>query len=137
MVFIPLVYFLYWMPDLKRIEWAHMGAAVLCWAAVFFGLRLLWPASAGLLDIRQYVLANTQVMRQQIDVALIFAPFLAVFLGKALPTRFFRLALFFLPWTALHFFTSQWWEVRYYLPALVCALPALACRFENNLMKFR
>jgi len=126
MIFLPLAYLLFWLPELRRREWAWLAAAALAWLAVFAGLRLLWPVDAELLDIGRYVRQNLTWSRGTLDLAVILSPLLLVaFRMRRIPEPFLRLVLISLPWLLLHFLGSEWREIRYYLPLLIWLLPAL------------
>ncbi len=127
MCFIPLLYFMYWLPDLKREEYKWLGASAFIYVLIMGGLRVLWPASKSLLDVPYYVSENLTLSRGNLDLLVLLSPFIVLlFRVKRMPASFWRLAVCSIPWLVLHFLTSQWYEIRYYMPMFVWLLPCLA-----------
>jgi hypothetical protein len=128
MCFIPFTYFLYWLPKLQRKEWVWLCVCAMAWILVFAGLRVLWPATRNLTDISRSLSKNLSLSRGNLDLMMILAPsVLLLFRARQLPAPYLRLALCSFPWLLLHFFTATWFEIRYYMPALIWLLPGLVC----------
>ena len=126
MCFIPLIYFMYWLPNLKRMEYVWLGVTSITFILIFMGLRIVWPAAGSLLDIFHYVSVNLTSSRDNLDLLLILSPLFILFFNvKQMSASSLRLALCSFPWLILHFFTSQWYEIRYYMPMLIWLLPGL------------
>ena len=133
MCFIPFVYFLYWRPKLRRTDWLWLGASAAAWIVIFVGPRLLWPATHNLTNISRSLSSNLQFSRQNLDLLVILAPsILLLFRVRQLPAPYLRLAFCSLPWLLLHFFTSNWYEIRYYMPVLIWLLPSLVFIFSGE-----
>jgi hypothetical protein len=129
-LFVPFVYILWHFPSLTKSDYAKLLPLFVVWAVIFVGLRLLIPATSSLLDIRQYVWLNLTSLYEDLDIV----PFLAICLVplirlRGMPGEYKRLMLFNAVWFPMHFFLSQWWEVRYYVPCVMMALPALLWTF--------
>jgi hypothetical protein len=132
MCFIPFVYFLYWLPKLRQTDWFWLGTSAMAWLLVFAGLRMLWPATHNLLNISRNLSSNLRLSRGNLDLLVILAPsILLLFRVRQLPAPYLRLALCSLPWLLLHFFTSNWYEIRYYMPVLIWLLPGLVFVFSG------
>jgi hypothetical protein len=133
MCFIPFMYFLYWLPKLRQKEWVWLGVSVLAWILVFAGLRVLWPAATSLTNISSSLSKNLTLSRGNLDLIVILAPsILLLFRGRQLPAPYLRLALCSFPWLFLHFFTANWYEIRYYMPVLIWLLPGLVFVFSRE-----
>lgn len=131
MCFIPFAYFLYWLPKLKGTEWVWLVVSALVWILMFCGLRMLWPATHDLLNIQHYIARNLTLSRGNIDLLVMISPLIIVLFGaRQIPTPYLRLALCSVPWLIIHFLTSIWYEIRYYLPMLIWLLPALVFIFS-------
>jgi hypothetical protein len=133
MCFVPFAYLLYWWPKLTRHEWGWLAVSALAWASAFVGLRMVWPATADLLDVSRYISRNLQLSRGSFDILVMFSPVILVLLNwKRIPPRYLRLASCCAPWLVLHFTSSRWHEIRYYMPVLIWILPALTIAFAEE-----
>lgn len=124
-IFIPFAYFLYWLPNLQKSEWFSLFFSGGAWAAVFLGLRFLWPASVDLLDISYYIQQNITQVKGNIDVIVILSPLILLLFHRSSNSGLIRLYLCIFTWIILHFFVSQWWEIRYYVPVIIWAMPSI------------
>jgi hypothetical protein len=133
MCFIPFMYFLYWLPTLRRKDWVWLGVSAMAWILVFAGLRVLWPATGSLTNITRSLSKNLTLSRGNLDLITILAPsILLLFRARQLPAPYLRLALCSFPWLLLHFFTATWYEIRYYMPAVIWLLPGLVFVFSRE-----
>jgi len=98
MCFIPFVYFLYWLPKLRRMEWVWLIMSAIAWISVFGGLRMLWPATGNLLDVSKAISTNLTLSRGSLDVLVILSPLiLIVFKARRIPQPYLRVALCSVP----------------------------------------
>ena len=127
MVFVPFLWFLWWMPKLGRGDFAIVIACVSVWAGIFVGLRHFWPAKSNLLDVMTCIDLNLHNLQGALDVALMTVPWAAwiFFSRKRVPGPLVRIAALSLVWLPLHFATALWWEVRFYLSSLLTLVPGL------------
>tara|TARA_B100000809_G_scaffold258171_1_gene300949 strand:+ start:1353 stop:2360 length:1008 start_codon:yes stop_codon:yes gene_type:complete len=126
MCFIPYAYALYWLPQIRRSECTWLLLSAAAWVLVFLGLRLIWPTTENLLDILKYLSRNLSVSVGNMDLLLMLSPAFLLLLGaRRIPAPYWRLASCCVPWLLLHFFTSMWHEIRYYMPALIWLMPGL------------
>lgn len=133
MCFIPFVYFLYWLPNLRQKDWVWLGVSAVAWILVFASLRVLWPATHSLLNVSRNLASNLSLSRANLDLLVILAPsILLLFRARQLPAPYSRLALCSFPWLLLHFFTSTWSEIRYHMPVLIWLLPGLVFVFAGE-----
>jgi hypothetical protein len=133
MCFLPFTYFLYWLPKLRKKDWLWLVIAAATWLLVFAGLRIVWPATHNLLNISKSVSSNLRFFRGNLDLLVILAPsILLLFRARELPPPYWRIALCSVPWLILHFFTSNWYEIRYYMPVLIWLLPGLVFVFSGE-----
>ena len=124
---------MYWLPKLRRLEWVWLAISAVAWIFVFAGLRMLWPATKHMLDVYRYVSSTLRLSRGSLDLLIIISPVLLVLFNiRQIPAPYLRLALCSVPWLLLHFFTSQWHEIRYYMPLLIWLLPSLAVVFSGR-----
>jgi hypothetical protein len=130
MCFVPCAYFLYWLPKLRRTEWIWLVISVFTWILFFCGLRILWPVTHNLLDISKSVSLNLELSRKNLDLLVMLSPLTIILLSvRQIPSPYLRLALCSVPWIVLHFFTSLWYEIRYFMPMLIWLLPSLVFIF--------
>ncbi|NCB75080.1 MAG: hypothetical protein EOM51_10115 [Clostridia bacterium] len=133
MCFIPFAYFVFWLPKLRVKEWVWLVVSAVAWVLVFWGLRMLWPATKSLLDISHYISSNLRLTRGSLDVLVILSPaIIIVFNAKKIPAQYLRLALCSVPWVVLHFCTALWYEIRYYMPVLIWFLPGILVAFSEK-----
>jgi len=95
---------------------------------IFGGVRLLRPASSNLFDLHKYLAANLSPSRENLDLLVMLSSAVLLLIGRRrVPAPEARLALCAIPWLLLHFFSSRWYEIRYYMPVLIWLLPGVLC----------
>jgi hypothetical protein len=136
--FIPLLYFLYWLPDLTRREWSWLICSWVAWGLIFVGLRMLWPTTVDFLSVAWCISVNMPMSMKSLGgdiyLAVMLSPYLFFLIWRRQASaRYRRLALCSVPWLALHFLASRWWEIRFYMPMLIWLLPGLMSILSSDL----
>ena len=130
-VFIPLVYFLWRFPMLRKSDYFNLAAIFSLWVLVFVGLRLLWPAPSGLLDVGRYVRLNMSSSDSWDVFLILIVCLLPVATWRSQPKEYRRLLFFNVAWIPLHFLASQWWEIRYFIPSILVSLPGILWALDS------